>query len=134
MKRVAELTIEGEIGPEQSGKILMSVDRGPFVEVRSPSDLADSKHAIEGDGEYVDTSQRVTIGALTLGTAELGGGSDGIEAYHYRRTFRIALDKFEFIKFRVEATELGYLSITEFTFADVRLKWARVPNRYRTGR
>ena len=134
LKRVAELTIDGEVGPEQSGKLLMSVDRGPFVEVRSPSDVTADVHAIEGDGEYVDRSQRVTVGALVLGNAELGGGSDGIEAYHYRRTFRIALDKFEYIKFRIEATALGYLSLTELTFDDIRLKWSRVPNRYRVGR
>lgn len=133
-KRVAELTIEGEIGPDQSGKLSISVDRGPFIEVRSPSDVTADVHAIEGDGDYVDRSQRVTVGALILGNAELGGGSDGIEAYHYRRTFRIALDKFEFIKFRIEATGLGYLSLTEFTFADVRLKWSRTINRYRVGR
>jgi hypothetical protein len=134
MKRVAELTVEGEIGPEQSMKIMMSADRGAFIEVRSPSDVDNGVHAVEGDGVYVDKSQRVSVGPLILGSGELGGGGDGVEAYHYRRTFRIAVDKFEFVKFRVEATGLGYLSLTEFTFADVRLKWALVPNRYRVGR
>lgn len=130
-KRVVELTIDGEIGPDQSGKLLISVDRGEFVEVRSPIDVENNAHAIEGDGSYVDRSQRVSVGALVLGNAELGGGGDGIEAYHYRRTFRIALDKFEFVKFRIEALGIGYLSLTEFTFADVRLKWGRTINRYR---
>lgn len=134
LKRVVELTVEGEVGPDQAGKLSMSVDRGPFVEVRSPSDVTDNVHAIQGNGDYVDTSQRVSVGALILGNAELGGGSDGIEAYHYRRTFRIALDKFEFVKFRIEATGLGYLSLTELTFADVRIKWGRTVNRYRVGR
>lgn len=133
-KRVVELTIEGEVGLEQSGKILMSVDRGPFVEVRSPSDVDNNKHAIEGTGDYVDRTARVSVGPMVLGSGEIGGGGDGIEAYHYRRTFRISLDKFEFVKFRIEATGLGYLSVTEFTFDDVRLKWTRVPNRYRAGR
>lgn len=91
-------------------------------------------YAIEGDGAYVDRSQRVSVGPLVVGNAEVGGGGDGIEAYHFRRTFRIYLDKFEYIKFRIEAMSLGYLSLTELTFADVRLKWAKVPNRYRVGR
>lgn len=133
-KRIVELTIDGEIGPDQSGKLYMSVDRGPFVEIRSPSDVTDGVHAIEGDGEYVDFSQRVSVGPLVIGNAEIGGGSDGIEAYHYRRTFRIALDKGEYFKFKIEATGLGYLSLTELTFADVRLKWGRTIERYRVGR
>lgn len=134
LKRVVELTIEGDIGPNQSGKISMSTDRGPYVEVRSPSDVTNNVHAIDGTGNYVDRSQRVSVGALILGNSELGGGSDGIEAYHYRRTFRIAIDKFEFVKFKVEATGIGYLSVTEFKFEDVRIKWARTVNRYRIGR
>lgn len=134
MKRVVEITVDGEIGPEQSAKLMMSVDRGQFVEVRSPSDIENGVHAIEGNGDYVDRTQRVSVGPLILGSGEIGGGGDGIEAYHYRRTFRILLDKFEFVKFRIEATRLGYLSLTELTFDDVRLKWSRVPNRYRTGR
>lgn len=134
LKKVLELTIDGDVGPEQSGKLMMSVDRGPFVEVRSPSDLTNDRHAIEGNGSYVDKTTRVTIGPVILGNGEIGGGSNGIEAYHYRRTFRIALDKFEYIKFRIEATRVGYLSLTELTFADIRLKWQKIPERYRTDR
>ena len=134
LKRVVELTVEGEIGPDQALKISMSVDRGSFVEVRSPSDVVANTHAVEGSGDYIDRTQRVSVGALTLGRGEVGGGGDGLEAYHYRRTFRIALDKFRFIQFRLEAMELGYVSLTEFTFDDVRLKWGREPNKYRVGR
>ena len=134
LKRVVELTIEGEVGPEQVGKIMLSVDRSPFVEVRSPSDIDNSLHAIHGSGDYVDQSQSVSVGALTLGRGEVGGGSEGLTAYHYRRTFRILLGKFEMVKFRIEALELGYLSLTELMFDDIRLKWRRLPNKYREGR
>lgn len=134
MKRCVELTIDGEVGPEQAGKISMSVDRSPFVEIRSKNDIANNKHAIEGDASYVDSSQRVNVGPLLVGNSEVGGGGDGIEAYHYRRTFKIALDKGEYFKFRIEATKLGYLSLSELIFDDIRLKWQRIPNRYRDGR
>lgn len=134
LKRVAELTVGGEIGPEQAMKISISIDRGPFVEVRSISDVDNGLHAIEGSEGYVDRTQRVTIGPLILGRGELGGGGDGVEAYNYRRSFRIALDKGEFIKFRVEGVRFGYLSLTEFTFRDVRLKWAKTPNKYNVNR
>lgn len=134
LKRVAELTVGGEIGPEQAMKISMSIDRGPFVEVRSRYDVDNNLHAIEGDSDYVDKTQRVTIGPLVLGRGELGGGGDGVQAYNYRRSFRISLDKGEFIKFRVEGVRLGYLSLTEFTFRDVRVKWAKLPNKYNINR
>lgn len=134
LKRVVEITIEGEVGPEQVGKIMFSVDRSPFVEVRSPSDITNGLHAIHGNGDYVDQSQSVSVGSLTLGRGEVGGGSEGLTAYHYKRTFRILLGKFEVVKFRIEALELGYLSLTEMMFDDIRLKWRRLPNKYREGR
>lgn len=134
LKRCVELTIEGEIGPEQSVEISISTDKGSFVEVRSPSDLSDGVHAIEGNGDYVDKSQSVNVGALTLGRGEAGGGGSGLTAYHYRRAFRISLDKFEYIKFKVEALALGYFSLSELSFRDVRIKSQKLPSRYLTTR
>lgn len=133
-KRIVEITVDGEIGPEQAIKISMSTDRGPFVEVRSKQDVTAGVHAIEDDGDYIDRTQSVNVGAFTLGRGEVGGGSDGIVAYHYRRSFRIALDKCEFVKFRVEAMRLGYASVTEFTYRDIRLKWRKIPSKYLTDR
>jgi len=134
LKRTVEITMEGDIGPEQAIKVSLSTDRSPFVEVRSKDNSISNVHAIEGNGEYVDKTQRVAIGSLTLGRGELGGGGDGLEAYHYKRTFRISLDKFQVVTFRVEATKLGYASVSEFTYDDVRVKWNRVPNKYRNSR
>jgi hypothetical protein len=134
LKKVIEVTVDGEIGPEQSAKLYMSTDRGAFTEIRSASDVLADLDAIQGDGDYIDTAQNVSVGAFTLGRGELGGGGDGITAYHYRRTFRVALDKFEFIKFRVVPQSLGYFSLTEFTYKDVRIKSQKIPSRYRVGR
>ena len=134
LKKVIEVTVDGEIGPEQSAKLSVSVDRGPFVEIRSANDVANNLNAIQGDGAYVDTSQSVAVGSFTLGRGEIGGGGDGLTAYHYRRTFRVALDKFEYIKFKVEPTGTGYFSLSEFTWADVRIKSSKIPARYRTTR
>jgi len=134
MKRLLELTIDGYVGEGQSGKISVSVDNSDFVEVRSPSDVDNNKHAIESDGEYVDVSDTISIGSVAIGDHEIGGGIETISAYHYRRTFRIQLDKFEKITFKIEAMNYGYLSLSEFTFADVRLKNRKIPQRYRVGR
>ena len=53
---------------------------------------------------------------------------------HDLRDLRAGCDGVEFVKFKVEAQGLGYLSVSEFTFRDVRVKWQRPPNRYRTTR
>lgn len=134
LKRAVQVVLDGNIGPEQAINISLSVDNGPFTEIRAQEDVTLDQRAIEGGGYYVDKSQKVNVGALTLGRGEIGGGGPGLEAYHYRRQFRIALDKFEFVKIRFEATKLGYASISEFTFHDVRIKWGKVPNKYRENR
>lgn len=128
LKKCIEVSVEGEIGPEQNIKVSISTDRGNFVEVLSPQDSG--VHAIEGSGTYIDRSQSVNVGAYTLGRGEIGGGGSGLTAYHYRRAFRISLDKFEYIKFRVEALSLGYFSLSEFTFRDVRIKSQKIPRKY----
>lgn len=130
LKKVIEITVDGDIGKEQKVKVSMSVDRGAFVEVRSPSDVVSDVHAIEGSGAYVDTTQKVNVGSYTLGRGEVGGGGSGIIAYHYRRQFRVIVPKFEFIKFRVEPTALGYFSLSEFTLKDIRVKTQKVNSKY----
>jgi hypothetical protein len=134
MKKVIEITVDGEIGVDQSAKISVSVDKGNFVEIRSQDDVDNAYNAIMGSGAYVDRSQSVSVGAFTLGRGEIGGGGDGLSAYHYRRTFRVKLGKFEYIKFRIEPTGTGYFSLSEFTYKDVRIKSQKVPARYRVGR
>lgn len=134
LKKCIELTLEGEIGPEQSVKVSISVDRGTYTQVRSPDDVTNNKYAIEGDGDYVDSGQSVNVGAYTLGRGEIGGGSGSLTAYHFRRSFRIAIGKFEYIKFKVEAMALGYFSLSEFTYRDVRVKSQKLPAKYLTTR
>lgn len=133
-KKCIEVIVEGDIGPEQSVKVSLSVDRGSFVEIRSPDDVTNDVHAIEGNGSYVDRTQSVNVGAFTLGRGEVGGGGTGLTAYHYRRAFRIFVGKFEYVKFRVEALALGYFSLSEFTFRDVRVKSQKPPRKYLVNR
>lgn len=131
LKVTKKFVLEGEIGPEQAIKVSVSIDNGSFTEVRSTSDIAANKHFIEGSGDYVDKDQRVNVGDLTIGTGEIGGGSDGIEAYHYKREVRLAIDKFSKIKWKVEATKIGYASVTLQEYKDIRGKWQKLPLKYR---
>ena len=121
LKRQKKIVVQGEIGPEQLLKVYVSIDRGSFTEVGT----------IEGTGTYVDTSQRVNVGSLTIGSGEAGGGGDGVTAYNYVREFRLDIDMFQLIKLKFEATALGYASVSTVEMKDLRTKWAKVPIKYR---
>jgi len=138
LKKLKKLVIKGEIGANQKIKVSVSVDSGAYVEIGgSDSGATPSVHtyAIQGDGSYVDKTQKVGVGNLTLGRGEVGGGSSSaITAYNFERVLnfrQIGLDKFEYIKFKFEAMDIGYASISEILPQDVRTFAARVPSKYR---
>lgn len=133
--------MRGDIGPDQAIMLEASIDNGPFVEFRTPADIAldgtdpedptRTFHAIEGSGSYVDRNNRVTVGPVTLGRGEIGGGGNGIEAYRYEREFSFPFGKFESVVFRATATRVGWASISLYSFQDVRFKGRKVPRKYR---
>lgn len=132
LKKSKKLLLQGEIGPEQKIKVSLSVDNGPFVEVGgSTDDSGNPVYAIEGDGSYIDTTQRVSVGPQTLGRGEVGGGSDGAVAYNYERLFKLSLGSFDKIKIRYEAVGLGYASVSTTKFWDIRFKGKKVASKYR---
>lgn len=122
LKKVKRLVIQGNIGASQTIKVSASFDRDAYVELGT----------IVGSGSYVDTSQSVNIGATTLGQEEVGGGGDGLIAHNYIRELEIKQGKFDEIKLKFEAQDIGWADISYIQFKDVRLKERRVPNRYRT--
>ncbi|MDP1570817.1 MAG: hypothetical protein Q8L86_12535 [Vicinamibacterales bacterium] len=124
LKKVKRYKLQGAIGPDQVLHMLVSIDNGPFVYVGS----------IEGDGPYVDRGQRVSVGAPTLGTTEIGGGGsveDDVVAYNYEREFTLRLDRLEQMKVRFQSTALGYASVSLMQPKDVRRKGRKVPRKYR---
>ncbi len=141
LKKSKKMKLRGNIGPDQSIAVDVSTDGGPFVELRSkediakdgtdPSDPARIFHFVEGDGEYVDRSNRVTVGPAVLGRKEIGGGGDGIEAYNYEREISFPFDKFELVALRFRATRVGWAEVMLYSFQDVRFKGKKVPKKYR---
>lgn len=122
LKKVKKLVVNGSIGPEQSIQVYLNLDRNGFVLVGT----------IAGDGSYVDRTQAVTIGSTSIGSKEIGGGSDGTQAYNYYAQFRLSLDKFDEAQIRFVATGLGYASVSGYRFHDIRLKGPKLPRKYRT--
>lgn len=121
LKKTKKFFIRGQIAPDQLLKIYLSFDDGSFILVGS----------IAGDGEYVDTSSAVNVGGLVLGRGEIGGGGSGRTAYGYERLFSIRTSKYERVKVKFEATQIGYVSVAEYGYWDIRLKGQKVPLKYR---
>jgi hypothetical protein len=124
LKKIKRLHLEGEIGPDQVIKVYLDYDRSGWVEVGT----------IEGDGDYVDKGQAINVGSLVTGREEVGGGGGqgAIPAYHYFKEIKLSLDKFERAKIKFEATEIGYASVSEIRFYDIRLLQKKLPSKYRS--
>jgi hypothetical protein len=123
LKKAKRLRLQGEIGPDQHANVYFSPDKSARVLVGT----------IDGDATYVDRSQRISVGASTLGRSEVGGGgTDGqIPAYNYRCEIRLNSDKFDWAQLRFEPTGIGYFSVSEITFHDIRVKESMLPAAYR---
>lgn len=121
LKKQKKIVVQGEIGTEQGIKVSCSIDRGDFTEIGT----------ILGSGTYVDTTNRVVVGAQLIGDGTIGGDTDGVEAYNYMREMSMPVGNFELIKLRFEAIGLGYASVSTIEHKDIRQKWHRIPNKYR---
>lgn len=120
LKKPHRFIIEGNIQPDQNLKISVSLDKGAFVEIGT----------IEGNGSYVDLGSRIYVGSNVIGKKEIGGGGSGETANHFQREFKVKIDKFETCQVKIEATSLGYVSVSRFGFKDTREKGSKMPNKY----
>lgn len=112
--------VKGLIQDDQEYNVQFSYDNAPFVTVGT----------ISGQGDYVDHTQKVLVGSNTLGSNEVGGGSDGVEASPYEREFRVNTPICERVRVRFEATKVGYVSISEYGWKDIRKKSRRGAPQY----
>lgn len=119
-KKVKRALLAGLIGGDQEYDFQLALDNAPFVTV----------FTISGKGAYVDRGHPVQIGPNILGSEQLGGGGDGIEAFHYRHEFVINTDRFEKVEYRIVAKNIGYLSVSEIQFKDIRYKGRRAATKY----
>lgn len=126
LKKSRELIIRGLIQNEQSFDVYLELDNSEFVFIGT----------IAGDGPYVDTGVRVSIGSTTIGKKEIGGGGNNPDetASPYVRRLRIRqlIDKFERVKVKYVATGLGFVSVSEREFHDISRHGERLPAKYRT--
>lgn len=111
LKNCRRMVIDGLIQPNQSFKVSLSYDGGAFNEV----------YTIQGNGTYVDTGINTYIGGSVLGSKVLGGGG-GETAHPFEIDFPINSDKFIYVRIKIEALGIGYVSVNSYTFKDIRDK------------
>jgi hypothetical protein len=111
LKNCRRMVIPGLIQPDQSVKVSLSYDGGPFSQV----------FVIDGRGAYVDTGTNTYIGGPTVGSKVIGGGGS-TTAHPFEVDFPINSDRFVDVRIRIEALGIGFVSMHGFTFKDIRDK------------
>lgn len=119
LKKLNRFVIQGLIQNNQNVDIYFSFDNSNFVKV----------FTVQGSGTYVNTGNPTTVGSNTAGSQVVGGGSGvgpPVIAYPYEVEFLVGSDSFEYIQPMFQATGLGYVSIDQYTFKDIRWKTKKV--------
>ena len=115
LKKVGYFNVQGLIQSSQKTKVSYSLDNGPYVEC----------FTIDGNGSYVNKSSPVGIGTFAIGSNVIGGGSS-VSANTFEVDIPVHTDLFQFISFRLEAVDVGYIQINKFQYKDIRAKRRRV--------
>jgi hypothetical protein len=115
MKKLNRFILKGLIQSNQNIDVYFSYDSGEFVKT----------FTVQGNGSYVSTGSPQVVGANAVGSQVVGGGSGQgapIIAYPYEVDFPIGSDQFEYVQVQFQANNIGYCSIDQFTFSDLRWK------------
>lgn len=115
MKKVGYFNLQGLIQPDQKLKVSYSLDNGLYTDL----------FTIDGNANYVNKSSPVGIGSYTIGSNVIGGGGSAT-ANEFEVDIPVHSDLFEFISFRLEALEVGYVQVNKFTYKDIRFKRRRL--------
>jgi hypothetical protein len=120
LKKTKRLWIRGEISRNQVLKIYLALDNGSFV-------LVGTQNGTDGN---VDTSPRPIIGSDAIGSNTLGGTTTD-NVYTYVKEIKLIQGKYEKAKIKFVAEEVGYVSVSEYTFMDILTYGGKLPLKYR---
>lgn len=111
LKNCRRMVVSGLIQPDQQLRVSLSYDGGPFSEVQT----------IVGNGSYVDTGVNTSIGSATIGSKVIGGGGSEV-ASPFEIDFPLNSDRFIYARVKLEALDIGFVSVNSITFKDIRDK------------
>jgi hypothetical protein len=110
LKNCRRMVIDGLIQPTQKVDVSISYDGGPFAKV----------FTIDGSGDYVDQGAETAIGGSTIGSRVIGGATE--TASPFTVDFPINSDRFINARIKLQATDIGYVSVSSMRFKDIRNK------------
>jgi hypothetical protein len=121
LKKYKIFRVKGYIDLDQGFEIAASYDNDPYELVGT----------ISGRGNYVDTRKSYLVGTSKIGEEIIGLG-DSSKANYFETEIKVHTPKFERVKIAFAPTGVGYLSIMEHKFVDIRVKSAKLPKKYKT--
>ena len=120
LKKFKIFRVKGYTDPDQGFNIFASFDNDPYILIGS----------ISGRGNYVDTGKSYLVGTSKIGEDIIGLG-DSSKANYFETEIKLHTPKFERVKIAFVANGVGYLSIMEHKFSDIRIKSAKLPKKYK---
>ena len=122
LKKYKKLRLTGYIDLEQSYDVYASYDNDPYKRIGT----------VYGDAVYIDFNKQYTIGEDVLGD-EVIGLVDSSRANYYETELKVRTPKFRRCKLKYVPLGVGYMSILEQKFSDIRVKSHKIPKKYKTG-
>ena len=122
IKKCRKLALQGLISIGQSYDVFVQTDSGDYIQIGS----------IEGTGDYVDRSQAVsvTLGYGSIGSNDVGGSSDTINAYNYEKALKLPIGRFVLVRLKIQATGVGYVSLSRERWHDIQVKSLNILKKY----
>ncbi|CAM5999299.1 unnamed protein product [Sphagnum balticum] len=121
LKTVGYIHMRGLIQNSQKLNVSYSLDGSNYTYL----------FTINGNGSYVNQGSPVTIGSRMVGSNVVGGGNGSgplsdIVANEYELDIPIQSDLFEYISLQFQATAIGYVSVDNAGYKDIRWKRRRL--------
>lgn len=110
-KKLKRMVLDGLIQSSQELDVYLSFDDGDFVKYQT----------ISGEGPYVNTGILKSIGSVTMGSNAVGQGGDAM-ASPFWVEFLINSSRFEYVRLKLVATNVGGVQINKNIFRDIRPK------------
>lgn len=120
LKRTKKYRFRGNISPDQSVSVYISIDNSDFQLVGT----------ILGSGDYVDYNSTTAIGTSFIGLEPIGG-DDQTTVYSFLMEMKVRLPKFRKRKIKFLANGIGYVSIQEIQDFDIWQFGDKLPKHYR---
>ncbi|MFH2049033.1 MAG: hypothetical protein ABIJ12_06275 [bacterium] len=122
-KKLKKLIIKGKIGPEQEITIYAALDDADYIFLGT----------ISGSSSVVAGVEMAVVGRTVIGRREIGGGGSGTDYSEFISEINVAslISKFNDIKIKFTADELGVAQISELQYKDIRYKSQKLIQRFR---